>query len=106
MRRIHASALLFVLLFGVLLVGTHAFSQRDKIVIPAGTPEDQALSAITNEADPQKRIVMLDEFVQKFAANQAAVAYGNWQLEQAYSSAGDNAKALSYGDKALAASPR
>ncbi len=101
MRRIHASALLIVLLFG-----TGAFSQLDKIVIPAGTPEDQALTAITNEADPQKRIAMLDDFVQKFAANPAAVAYGNWQLEQAYSSAGDNAKALSYGDKALAASPR
>src|SRR5437763_1957855 len=100
MRRIHASALLIVLLFG-----THAFSQLDKIVIPAGTPEDQALTAITNEADPQKRIAMLDDFVQKFAANPAAVAYGNWQLEQAYSSAGDNGKALSYGDKALAANP-
>jgi tetratricopeptide (TPR) repeat protein len=101
MRRIHASALLIALLFG-----THVFGQLDKIVIPAGTPEDQALTAITNEADPQKRIAMLDDFVQKFAANPAAVAYGNWQLEQAYSSAGDNAKALNYGDKALAASPR
>ena len=47
----------------------------------------------------------IEEFVQKFSANPAAVAYGNWQLSQAYQAAGDLQKALDYGDKALAASP-
>ena len=81
-------------------------AQVDKIVIPAGTPEDQALAAITNEQDAQKRLPMYEDFVQKFSANPAAVAYGNWQLSQAYQGAGDLQKALAYGDKALAGSPR
>jgi len=81
-------------------------AQIDRIVIPAGTPEDQALSQISNEQDPQKKIAMYEDFLQKFSTNPAAVAYGNWQLSQTYQTAGDLAKALSYGDKALAASPR
>ncbi len=88
----------------VILVALGASAQT-KIVIPAGTPEDQAIQAITNESDVQKRDTMLEEFVQKFASNPQAVAYGNWQLSQNYLAAGDAAKALSYGDKALAAMP-
>src|SRR5947208_3666805 len=91
-------------LLAPLLLALFAQAQLEKIVIPAGTPEDQALQAISNESDAQKRIPMLQEFVQKFASNPAAVAYGNWQLAQAYS-ATDNSKALDYGDKALAAAP-
>jgi tetratricopeptide (TPR) repeat protein len=75
-----------------------------KITIPAGTPEDKALTEISQENDNQKRIAMLDDFVQKFASNPAAVAYGNWQLSQQFVGADPN-KALEYGDKALAAMP-
>jgi len=81
-------------------------AQVDKIVIAAGTPEDQALTAIGNESDAQKKLTMYEDFLQKFSANPAAVAYGNWQISQSYQSAGDLQKALSYGDKALAGSPR
>ena len=48
---------------------------------------------------------MYQDFVQKFSANPAAVAYGNWQISQAYQATGDLQKALDYGDKALAGSP-
>jgi tetratricopeptide (TPR) repeat protein len=88
----------------VLMLGGSTWAQR-KIVIPAGTPEDQALVAIGNENDAQKKIALLEDFVTKFASNAAAAAYGNWQLSQQYSATGDNAKALTYGDKALAAMP-
>jgi tetratricopeptide (TPR) repeat protein len=81
-------------------------AQVDKIVIPAGTPEDQALTAITNEQDAQKRLAMYQDFVQKFSANPAAVAYGDWQISQAYQAAGDLPKAMEYGEKALVGSPR
>ena len=84
----------------------YAGAQIDKIVIPAGTPEDQALSAINNEQDAQKRLAMYQDFVQKFASNPQAVAYGDWQISQAYQAAGDLKKALEFGDKALAGSPR
>ena len=100
MVRVRWSALLIPVLFVAF-----AHAQLEKIVIPAGTPEDQALQAISSETDAQKRIPLLQDFVQKFASNPQAVAYGNWQLAQAYSTAGDNTKAMEAGDKALAAAP-
>ena len=89
----------------LVLVSVVAAGQVDRIVIPAGTPEDQALQAISNEQDGQKKLAMYEDFLQKFSSNPAAVAYGNWQISQYYQGAGDMVKALSYGDKALAASP-
>lgn len=79
-------------------------AQLDRLVIPAGTPEDKALQAISNEPDAEKKLTMYQGFVQEFAANPAAVAYGNWQISQSYQNTGDLAKALEYGDKALASS--
>jgi tetratricopeptide (TPR) repeat protein len=90
----------------ICLASRLAPAQIEKIVIPAGTPEDQALTQISNEQDPQKKMALYQDFLQKFSTNPAAVAYGNWQLSQTYQTAGDLGKALSYGDKALAASPR
>ena len=89
----------------LVLLSLSAFAQLDHIVIPAGTPEDQMLQAISNEQDAQKKQAMYEDFLQKFAANPAAVAYGNWQLSQLFQISGDLQKALDYGDKALAASP-
>ena len=80
-------------------------AQVDRIVIAAGTDEDHALQAISNESDAQKKLAMYEDFVQKFSSNPAAVAYGNWQISQAYQTNGDLEKALDYGDKALAGSP-
>lgn len=95
-----------VLMFAFPLVfSVFGRAQLDKISIPAGTPEDQALAAISNEQDTQKKLAMYQDFLQKFSTNPAAVAYGNWQISQAYQAAGDLQKALDYGDKALAGSP-
>ncbi len=105
MRRCSGSALLVVLFLSLSVLLPHAIAQVDHITIGAGTDEDHALQAITSEQDPQKKIAMYEEFVQKFSANPAAVAYGDWQLAQAYQAAGDLQKALDSGDKALAASP-
>ena len=103
MKRFNGSllAVSFVLAFLV----SQASAQIDRIVIAAGTDEDHALQAITNEQDNSKKIAMYEDFVQKFSANPQAVAYGNWQLSQAYQASGDLNKALDYGDKALTASP-
>lgn len=89
----------------LLCLSLFSFAQLDKIVIPAGTPEDVALAAISNEQDAQKKVAMYEDFVQKFSGNPAAVAYGNWQIAQSYQTDGNLEKALSYGDKALAAVP-
>jgi tetratricopeptide (TPR) repeat protein len=82
-----------------------ASAQVDHITIAAGTDEDKALQAITNEQDNQKKLAMYEDFVQKFSGNPQAVAYGNWQISQTYQITGDLPKALDYGDKAVAGSP-
>jgi tetratricopeptide (TPR) repeat protein len=99
-----SSALTFLVLASAFL-SYQANAQVDHIVIAAGTDEDHALQAISNEADAQKKLTMYEEFVQKFSSNPAAVAYGDWQIAQAYQASGDFQKALEYGDKALTASP-
>jgi len=92
------------LVCGVCLCGI-ALSQNTPIVIPAGTPEDKDLAAIAAESDAQKRIADYQEFLTKHADSKPAVAYGEWQLSQQYLAAGDPAKAMDYGNKALAAYP-
>lgn len=89
----------------LLVVGPFSLAQIENIVIPAGTPEDQALQAITKEPDDQKKLAMYEDFLKQFSSNPAAVAYGNWQISQAYQGTGDLQKALDYGDKALASAP-
>jgi tetratricopeptide (TPR) repeat protein len=96
---------LFDVVAAVLLTPIFLQAQSGQIVIPAGTPEDQALQKITAEQDPQKKLAMYEDFVGKFSSNPAAVAYGNWQIAQYYRT-GDPQKALDYGDKALAAAPK
>ena len=98
------SFLFFVLICGICLCNA-AFSQNTQIVIPAGTPEDKDLATITAESDSAKRISAYQEFITKYADNKAAVAYGEWQLSQQYLAAGDTAKAMEDGSKALAAYP-
>ena len=96
----------FLLAVATVVLSSFLHAQLDKIMIPAGTPEDQALQAISNESDAQKKVVMYEEFLAKFGSNPAAAAYGNWQISQFQQSAGDLQKALESGDKALASSPR
>src|ERR1700692_1150499 len=93
-------------LFFLMLLASQAGAQTDKITIPAGTPEDHDLQSISNEQDASKKLSLYQDFVQKYSANSAAVAYGNWQISQAYQTTGDLDKALDYGDKALVGAPR
>jgi tetratricopeptide (TPR) repeat protein len=95
-------AVLLLIAFSI----SQARAQVERIVIAAGTDEDHALQAITNEQDNSKKLAMYEDFVQKFSSNPQAVAYGNWQIAQAYQGTGDLPKSLEYGDKALAGSPR
>ena len=90
---------------GFLVLISSAIAQVDHIVIAAGTDEDHALVAISNEQDAAKKLSMYEDFVQKYSANPQAVAYGDWQIAQAYQASGDLQKSLDYGDKALVSSP-
>ena len=104
MRRWIGSLLLLVLISFLFLM-TQASAQVDHIVLAAGTDEDHALQEISNEQDATKKLTLYQDFVQKFSGNPQAVAYGDWQLAQAYQASGDLQKSLDFGDKALAASP-
>ena len=105
MRRCSGSLTLIVMSVSFAISIPYASAQGDRIAFAAGTDEDHALQDITSEQDPQKKLAMYTDFVQKFSSNPAAVAYGNWQISQAYQASGDIPKALDYGDKALAGSP-
>jgi hypothetical protein len=97
--------LMLAIVFWGLVAKLPSGAQVDHIVIAAGTPEDHDLQAITSEQDATKKLAMYADFVQKYASNPAAVAYGNWQISQGYQASGDFQKGLDYGDKALAGSP-
>ncbi len=106
MKRRTGSLLLTFVFFLLVFLAAQAASQIDRILIPAGTPEDHELQAISNEPDGAKKLAMYQDFVQKYSSNQAAVSYGDWQISQAYQSAGDLKQAIEFGDKALVGSPR
>jgi tetratricopeptide (TPR) repeat protein len=89
----------------VLFVAVASHAQVTKIFIPAGSPEDKALQAVTAEEDGAKRIAMLQQFIQDYAANPQTLAYGEWQLSQAYADQGNAAKALELGQKAVELQP-
>jgi len=89
-----------------LLIAAVTVAQLQKISIPAGTPEDKALQAASSEPDAQKKLAMYQDVVQQFGSNPDAVAFANWQISQQYQNVGDLDKALEFGDKALAATPR
>jgi tetratricopeptide (TPR) repeat protein len=105
MRRSSGPLTVVVLSVSFVVSVPHASAQVDRLVIGAGTDEDHALQEISNEQDPQKKLAMYTDFVQKFSSNPTAAAYGNWQLAQAYQATGDLQKSLDYGNKALAGSP-
>jgi tetratricopeptide (TPR) repeat protein len=96
---------LAALIVFALVAAIAAPAQVATISIAAGTPEDKDLQAVTAENDGQKRVVMLQDFLQKYSANQQAVILGQWQLAQQYLEQGDTAKALEYGQKAVGGQP-
>jgi tetratricopeptide (TPR) repeat protein len=102
MRVLHRYLMIFCC---AIMVGVAVRAQNTSIVIPAGTPEDKDLAAISAESDAQKRIAAYEDFLKKYADNKPASAYAEWQLSQQYLAAGDTAKAMDCGEKALQAYP-
>jgi hypothetical protein len=92
------------LLLAVLSLASLSAAQVTRVIIPAGTPEDVALQAITDETDEAKKLELLKAFVSDFAQNPVAVAYGNSLLAQQLI-ASDAAQALAHADRAAEAAP-
>jgi hypothetical protein len=88
-------------LIALVLAGTAA-AQRHKLAsINAETPEGQALQAIGTEADPAKKLALMEQFAAKYGKHEAA----GWVLSQmqvGFTKSGDHDKAMSAGEKLLA----
>lgn len=91
--------------FLVLVLAASATAQITQIIIPAGSDADKASAAINAEADVQKRIEMLNDFVKQYSSDKMAVAFGNQLLAQQYQTNGDMAKAMEAAEQAYAAVP-
>lgn len=93
---------------GVLLVAlstTAASAQIGKtVVVPAGTPEDTAVSAIYAEQDPAKKIGLLDKFAADHPSGDFALLADQLYIG-AYIAQKDYDKAFGFGEKALAIDP-
>lgn len=95
---------LIACLFSLLLVAP-ATAQLTQIIIPAGSDADKASAAINAEADAQKRVAMLNDFVKQFASDKIALAFGYQLLAQQYQVNGDMAKAMEAAEQAYNAVP-
>jgi len=74
------------------------------VTVPAGTPEDKALSVIYVTDDPAQKIALLDQFSKDFGTGDLALLADQLYVN-AYLELKNYDKALEYGDKALALDP-
>ena len=88
-----------------LLLAATAKAQIGKtVVVPAGTPEDTAVSAIYAEQDSAKKIGLIDKFAADHPTGDFALL-ANQLYVSAYTSTKEYDKAFAAGEKALAIDP-
>jgi tetratricopeptide (TPR) repeat protein len=75
-----------------------------KVAVPAGTPEDTAVSAIYAEQDPAKKIALLDQFAAQHPTGDMALLADQLYVTT-YTTEKNYDKAFEYGEKALAIDP-
>jgi tetratricopeptide (TPR) repeat protein len=92
----------------VLLMVLSAATARAQIgktvIVPAGSPEDSAVSAIYAEQDAAKKIALLDQFAADHSTGDFALLADQLYVS-AYVSEKNYDKAFEYGEKALALDP-
>ncbi len=95
----------WVLFFLLMATASTAGAQIGKrVLIAANSPEDKALSTISAESDPQKKVAMYEDFIQNFAGSDAVVVALE-MLQADYMKARDYPKVLETGERALAQDP-
>jgi tetratricopeptide (TPR) repeat protein len=100
MRRI----LQITLAAALLLAGPGASAAKRKLNVNTETPEGTLLKSATDEADPAKKVTLLEEFVTKHPDHESATwVWG--ELQAAYLKANAFDKAIAAGEKVLAADP-
>lgn len=90
-----------LLLLVVLSLAVPAPAQRHKLAaINAETEEGKILQSIGQEADPTKKLALMEEFVTKFPTH-AASGWVYTQMQTAYAKANNPDKAIATGEKLL-----
>ncbi len=87
-----------------LTVPTWAQSSIRNVTINAETDEGKLLQQAGDEKDPAKRVAQLEEFLAKYASNEAA-GYVHYQLLTEYLKANNFDKAAEHGTQTLAKAP-
>src|SRR5712692_9335520 len=94
-----------VLLPIILLFASGLSAQIGKdIIVTAGSPEDHALKAISEAADPAQKIALLDKFMADYGKGDAALAAYEIYIS-IYAAQKNYDKAFEYGDKMFAEDP-
>ncbi len=97
-----------IILFALFLVLAPAQAQQGRIgknvMLSAGSPEDKALTAVTEATDPAKKLELLDKWLAEFGKGDLAIlAYEiyvvHYTVEKNYD------KAFEYGEKVFALDP-
>lgn len=94
----------FAVLSVLLLAGTLAFAQSKKVKSKGELAAVQALQQAQQAGDPDGIIKAADDLITKFADTDFK-AYALGVEAEAYEQKGDHAKAIVYGEQALAADP-
>jgi len=97
-----------IFLFVLLLLIAPTQAQRGQIgkniLLSAGSPEDKALTAVTDATDPAKKLELLDTWLAEFGKGDLAIlAYELYVMH--YTAERNYDKAFEYGEKLLALDP-
>ena len=95
--------------FAPLLLALFALPAREQIGksvnLPAGSPEDKAITAIVTANDPAQKITLLDQFMKDYGAKPDLALLAETLYANAYLQAKDYQQAIEHGEKVLAADP-
>lgn len=75
------------------------------IMLPAGTPEDKALSAISSATDPAQKTALIDQFINDYGSKPDLALLGEILYTSAYLQQNNYDKAIENGEKVMAADP-
>jgi tetratricopeptide (TPR) repeat protein len=75
------------------------------VIVPAGSPEDKAINAITGATDPAQKITLLDQFMKDYGSKPDLALLAETLYTSSYLQQDNYDKAIESGEKVMAADP-